>query len=119
MAAAAAQAAQAAAAQTAQQVAHGDNNGSGEYHGHGRMRRNRSLDRTNEVEQYNNVMRARAAGLGHAQGHNYSASTTHLNLQLGPLQIPPRGCGGSQLADCKLLSRTKRSLVHNTMRLFL
>ncbi len=35
-------------------------------------------------------------------GGMYSGSTTHLNLQLGPLQLPPRGYGHTyQMADCK------------------
>ena len=69
-----------------------------------RSRRNRSLDRSTELEQFNSTFRGSSRGLaGQSGGIGYSGSTTHLNLQLGPLQLPPRGYGHSyQLADCEL-----------------
>ncbi len=69
-----------------------------------RSRRNRSLDRSTELEQFNSTYRGSSRALaGQSGGIGYSGSTTHLNLQLGPLQLPPRGYGHSyQLADCKL-----------------
>ena len=67
-----------------------------------RSRRNRSLDRSTELEQFNSGMRGSSRGL-HGPGNGaYSGSTTHLNLQLGPLQLPPRGYGHTyQMVDCK------------------
>ena len=64
-----------------------------------RTRRNRSLDRSTELEQFNTAHRGSSRAL--ATG-TYSGSTTHLNLQLGPLQLPPRGFGhGYQMSDCE------------------
>ena len=66
-----------------------------------RSRRNRSLDRSTELEQFNQTFRGSGRGLS-GQAGAYSGSTTHLNLQLGPLQLPPRGYGHNyQQYDCK------------------
>jgi hypothetical protein len=62
-----------------------------------RSRRNRSLDRANEVETFQNTLQmTRNDGLGGSSfglqrplGQRFAGSTTHLNLQLGPLQLPP------------------------------
>ncbi len=65
-----------------------------------RSRRNRSLDRSTEIEQFSNSHRGSKRGLA---GHDgmHPGSTTHLNLQLGPLQLPPRGYRHTyQVADC-------------------
>ena len=61
-----------------------------------RNKRNRSLDRSNE--QLDSMqLPTRNAGLGGSHyglnrsmaTNHFSGSTTHLNIQLGPLQLPP------------------------------
>ena len=61
-----------------------------------RPKRNRSLDRSNEqLDMLSAIQRNPGLGGSHyglnrgqVQNH-FSGSTTHLNIQLGPLQLPP------------------------------
>ena len=73
-----------------------------------RNKRNRSLDRSNE--QLDSMqLPTRNAGLGGSHyglnrsmaTNHFSGSTTHLNIQLGPLQLPPHPHFSG---ECKFLS---------------
>ena len=60
-----------------------------------RNKRNRSLDRSNEhldsmqLPQRNAGLGGSHYGLNRSMANHFSSSTTHLNIQLGPLQLPP------------------------------